>query len=71
MKSKGNHQLVNLRDDPRENKNLVKENGGLVKSMMSDLNWYLERLPGPGPAPEAQDLDEDTKKALKSLGYLE
>jgi arylsulfatase A-like enzyme len=69
--SKGNNLLFNLKDDPRENKNLVNDKPGLAKRMMSDLNQYLEKLPEPGPASEAQDLDEDTKKALRSLGYIE
>jgi len=69
--SKGNHLLFNLKNDPLENKNLKADNLELAKRMMSELHRYLSKLPGPGPASEAQDVDKHTKDALKSLGYVE
>ena len=69
--SKGNHLLFNLRDDLREKRNLAMGKPEKIKSMQSRLNRYLAKLPGPGPAAAAHKLDEDTKKALKSLGYVE
>jgi hypothetical protein len=39
--------------------------------MLSKLERYLEGLPTPGPVGEGQQLDEETKKALKSLGYVD
>jgi len=39
--------------------------------MVSGLGRYIEKLPKPGPAPAVEDLDKNTKEALKSLGYVE
>lgn len=69
--SKGDHLLFNLKDDPREMQNLAVVNSECKNRMKSVLNQYLAKLPEPGPAPETQDLDKNTKEALSSLGYLE
>ena len=42
-----------------------------AKAMESQLNTYLASLPRPrSPGPQ-KILDEETQRALKSLGYLE
>jgi len=69
--SKGNHLLFNIRDDIYEQHNLATVKPDLVKSMTDDLNQYLAKLPKPGSPSVTQDLDENTKKALRSLGYVE
>jgi arylsulfatase A-like enzyme len=68
--SKKNHQLFNLKNDPHENDNLVSLKPNRVKKMLTELNKYLGRLPKPGPPDNVERLDEQTKEALKSLGYV-
>ncbi|MBU2529532.1 MAG: hypothetical protein KKD35_00705, partial [Elusimicrobia bacterium] len=69
--SKGNHQLFNLKSDPKEKWNLAALEPERLKHMMSDLNRYIAKLPKPRLANTVKELDEDTKKALRSLGYVE
>jgi arylsulfatase A-like enzyme len=69
--SKGQHVLVNLNADPREKVNLAEQQPQQVRAMILNVNQYLDGLPKPAPAGPAQELDEETKKALKSLGYVE
>ncbi len=38
--------------------------------MMTGLNGYLASLPAPGLAGPSQVIDEETTKALESLGYF-
>ena len=68
--SNGAHKLFNLADDPGEKKNLVDESPDRAESMSAGLNEYIAKLPPPGPPAPAQQLDENTRKALKSLGYV-
>ena len=68
--SRGNHLLYNLKNDPRELKNLIAQKPSIAADMLQKLNKYLASLPQPGLAAPAQQLDEQTKKALKSLGYV-
>jgi arylsulfatase A-like enzyme len=69
--SKGHHLLFNLMKDPAEKVNLAAKEPQRASRMLSELNRYLATLPAPGPPPPAQELDEHTKKALKSLGYVD
>jgi arylsulfatase A-like enzyme len=68
--SKGDHRLFHLKNDPAELVNLALEQPERAAHMLSKMNQYLASLPKPGPAPSPQTVDEDTKKALKSLGYV-
>jgi arylsulfatase A-like enzyme len=70
-KSNGVHMLFNLKDDPSENNNLIKQDVGHAKSLEDDLKNYLSGLPNPGQAGTLQKVDNDTQEALKSLGYIE
>lgn len=69
--SKGRHLLFNLEDDPGEKVNLFGRQQQRAAQMLSKLERYLEGLPTPGPVGEGQQLDEETKKVLKSLGYVD
>ena len=68
--SKKNHLLFNLKDDPGEEINLSGQQPQRVIQMTSELNQYIAQMPPPGPAASAQQLDDQTKKALESLGYV-
>ena len=63
--------LFNLKNDPGEKLNLLEKEPDRTDRMMAALNCYLAKLPAPGPASPAGALDEETKKALKSLGYIQ
>jgi arylsulfatase A-like enzyme len=69
--SKGHHMLFHLVDDPGELVNLATYQSERSANMLSKMSEYLAKLPPPGPALPAQELDEDTTKALKSLGYVD
>lgn len=68
--SRGKHLLYNLKNDPREQKNLIAQKPAIAADMSQKLIDYVTSLPLPGPSTPAQQLDEETKKALKSLGYV-
>jgi arylsulfatase A-like enzyme len=68
--SKNQHMLFNLKDDPGENVNIIVQDSKRTESMWTQLEQYLAKLPKPGPAVPAGELDDQTKEALKSLGYV-
>jgi arylsulfatase len=66
--SNGDHRLYNLAADPMESNNLVNETGEF--SYLSQvIKMYLSSLPVPG-ASEAREVDAETLKALRNLGYV-
>ncbi len=68
---KGKHLLFNLKTDPGELKNLVNIEADRARDMKKQLEQYISSLPKPGPARPAADIDEKTKDALRSLGYIQ
>jgi len=68
--SKGKHQLFQLRDDPHEEANLIGREPERAQKMSSYLLKYLASLPSPGAAGPPTPVDEETLRALKSLGYV-
>jgi len=68
--SKANHALFNLKDDPRETENLLAQEAGRAGTMERALTRYVDALPPPGAAGPAQAVDEETLKALRSMGYV-
>ncbi len=68
--SKGNHLLFNLKDDPGENTNLIVRQPQQAAMMVKRLGSYLASLPKPGAAGPVQEIDQQTRDALKSLGYV-
>ncbi len=68
--SKNNHLLFDLKNDPGEKTNLVAKQPQRAAKMLAEVNQYLAKLPAPGPAAPARELDEQTKEALRSLGYV-
>jgi arylsulfatase A-like enzyme len=68
--SLGNHGLFDLESDPREQKNLAAAEPSRVSEAVEVLESVMASLPEPGrPGPPAM-LDEETLKALRSLGYV-
>jgi len=68
--SKNNHLLFNLKNDPEEYKNLFRKNTYKANIMLARMDKYISALPKPGPAGPAKEIDQETIKALKSLGYV-
>jgi arylsulfatase A-like enzyme len=68
--SKDQHMLFNLKNDPEENVNIIGQDSKRTERMMTQLKQYLAKLPKPGPAVPAGEPDDQTKEALKSLGYV-
>ncbi len=68
--SLGNHQLFDLEQDPGEEENLFASQPRRAEAMLGRLNRFLEGLPAPGAAGPRGRVDEETGKALESLGYL-
>ncbi|MHC4395951.1 MAG: sulfatase [Planctomycetota bacterium] len=68
--SKDKHQLFHLGNDPAEEINLIEQNRQVATRMLLDMERYLAGLPKPYPVSAEQKVDEDTKKALESLGYV-
>ncbi len=68
--SKGHHRLFDLARDPGELTNLLPKQGKQAERLSSKMKQYLAKLPQPGPASTGKELDDSTKKALKSLGYV-
>jgi arylsulfatase A-like enzyme len=69
--SKGDHQLIDLRNDPGENTNLIKQQGQMAANMLMKMEKYIAALPKPKPVSGQQELDKETKDALRSLGYVQ
>jgi len=68
--SKDQHMLFNLKDDPEEKINIIGQDSKRTEGMMTQLKQYLAKLPKPGLAVPSGEPDDQTKEALKSLGYV-
>ncbi len=68
--SKEKHLLFNLKEDPAESTDLSALKPELAAKMARLLDTYLESLPKPGEAGPPVQVDEETAKALKGLGYV-
>ena len=69
--SRGSHRLFDLAEDPEETADLAAEDSKRAEAMLARLDEYLASLPEPGPADAAESVDQETQKALESLGYLD
>jgi hypothetical protein len=70
--SKGSHKLFNLRTDPAENYNILEREPELAQSLMKKLKDYLGSLPKPPEIDQGDiQIDEETLRTLKSMGYVQ
>jgi arylsulfatase A-like enzyme len=68
--SLGNHALYDLEKDPGEQNDLSRTDSERMKAAVGVIERVFASLPPPGePGPPAT-LDEETLKALRSLGYV-
>jgi arylsulfatase len=68
--SQGRHQLFDLDRDPGEGRDLAAREGERVVGLATLVERYFASLPRPGAAGPPAVLDEDTRRALESLGYI-
>ena len=59
-------ELYDLREDPRETKNLAGERAAAVAAM----NGWLEREAKPGEVAPPAEVSDETREALRALGYV-
>jgi arylsulfatase A-like enzyme len=71
ISSSGKVLLFDLSADPLEEKNLAGEEPERVAAMRSELESFQSALPVAKPAEASGQVDEATRRALESLGYLE
>ena len=59
-------ELYDLREDPRETRNLAVERAAAVAAM----NGWLEREAKPGEIAKPAEVSDETREALRALGYV-
>jgi arylsulfatase A-like enzyme len=67
----GDHALYDLDDDPLEQNNLVERYPQKAEKMKTLFEDYFAGLPRPPSGGEERVIDDETRRALKALGYLE
>lgn len=68
--SMGNHLLVDLEADPLEGVDLRELDPERSQRMEERLTRFLAALPPPPSAGAAREVDLDTQRALKNMGYV-
>jgi hypothetical protein len=63
-------RLFNLKSDPLEQEDVREGNKGVCNRLQDELSYWLSRKQTIVEAGEA-NLDEETLKRLKSLGYID
>jgi arylsulfatase A-like enzyme len=67
---KNKYELYNLKDDPKELKNLVNIEKEKLKFLNNELHKWLKKTKL-NIVEQKQSLDEETKRSLRSLGYIQ
>jgi hypothetical protein len=63
--------LYDLEGDPREQRNLALDDPERLERWERRLQALVDALPQPGPTGPGRAIDEQTRRALEELGYLE
>jgi arylsulfatase A-like enzyme len=70
--SDGRNELYDLAEDPWETRNLISERADSAQSLKDALSRELISLkPVTGASHEGSTLDEDTRRELRALGYVQ
>jgi len=69
--SLGHHELYDLATDPGEDRNLASAEPARLAGMKDRLGRYVASLPPPPAAKPARNIDPETAKSLRSLGYVQ
>ncbi len=67
----GHEELYNLIDDPKELNNLTEQKAEILRVMRNKLDFYRQHCEKKAISPSQVELDEETIRNLKSLGYLQ
>ena len=68
--NKGTSELYNLATDPHEQSNVIAGNAERAAAMQRTMDAYVAALPRTPETAPAQTVDDATRDALKSLGYI-
>jgi arylsulfatase A-like enzyme len=68
--SRGEHRLYDLANDPGEEQSLADSDPERLAAMQAALQAWMAGLPAPSGRGAAGQLDEETRRALRELGYL-
>jgi arylsulfatase A-like enzyme len=70
--SDGRHELYDLSTDPWETRNLIAERAEAARAMEGDLSRLAAMFkPATGAPADGSSLDENTRRELRALGYLQ
>ncbi len=67
------HELYDLESDPREVRNVIDELPEVAAALRAEMTAFLDRMMEEGALPpdgEERDVDEETLRALRALGYV-
>jgi hypothetical protein len=67
----GHEELYNLREDPEELNNLIGKNQEVLEIMRDKLEFYKTYCRQRAVSPSRRELDKETIRQLKALGYLQ
>jgi hypothetical protein len=66
----GRSRLFNVVKNPGEDFDIAGYEPERFRRMSSDLDTFVAQLPRAQPAGAPQEVDDETRRALESLGYL-
>jgi len=69
--SQGKGYLADVSTDPHEGQNLAAKRSDDATRLDDLLKKYMASLPRPGKAGPAKELDDETLRALRGLGYVD
>ncbi|MFC1658052.1 sulfatase, partial [Candidatus Omnitrophota bacterium] len=64
-------ELYNLKDDPREQRNLIDENQHKFMELKQIFEDFITEITPPAPTKKGPPITEEDKERLRSLGYLQ
>ncbi len=71
--SRGEHELYQVAADPEETRDLAGKEATRLGALVAELEAFYAALPEPAPQGPGEELqvDEQTRRTLEALGYLE
>jgi arylsulfatase A-like enzyme len=71
--SRGHHQLYRIETDPKETRDLAQREPERTRALLAELDALYASLPEAAPVEPgaAVQLDEETRRTLEALGYLQ
>ena len=69
-KTDSSEELYNLEDDPMETRSVLEDNPGIANKLRRGIADYLEQKNRIGLTPLPAEVTDETRKRLRSLGYI-